>query len=322
VSDFRLDEQVVVLTGGGRGIGLQHALLLGRLGAKVVVADAGTDLFGSGGDAGPAESAAASIIEGGGRAVAYNADLSKEEGARGAIDAALETWGRLDAVIHNAGFTLGGREFEDESLDRLEALLSINTRAAFALASQAWPAMVRQKYGRLVFTSSSALHGLPRSIPYSTAKASLVGLTRGLAAEGAAHGIKVNCVEPVGATRMAENLAESEFRTWFLEKMRPELVSPMVAVLASEACPVNGEVFVAGGGRFARTILAETRGWIDENPTPSSVLNNLNTITDDSQVEVITDGVHASAHHAELLGFKPTSPIVVTAGRTPVDPTT
>jgi hypothetical protein len=104
--------------------------------------------------------------------------------------------------------------------------------------------------------------------------------------------------------------------------MRPDLVSPMVAVLASEACPVTGEIFVAGGGRFARTIFAETPGWIDEKPTPDSVLKNLDTITDDSQVEVITDGVHASAHHAELLGFKPTGPIVVTAGGAPVDPTT
>jgi hypothetical protein len=181
--------------------------------------------------------------------------------------------------------------------------------------------MVRQKYGRLVFTSSSALHGLPRSIPYSTAKASLVGLTRGLAAEGAAHGIKVNGVEPVAATRMAENLAESQFRTWFLEKMRPELVSPIVAVLASEACPLNGEILVAGGGRFARTIFGETPGWIEGRPTPDSVLKNLDTITDGSRVEVITDGVHASAYHAELLGFKPTGPIVVTAGGAPAGPT-
>jgi NAD(P)-dependent dehydrogenase (short-subunit alcohol dehydrogenase family) len=321
MSALRFDDRVVVLTGGGRGIGRQHALLLGRLGARVLVADAGTDLFGAGGDPGPAGSVAERIVEGGGCAVAYSADLSTEAGARGAVDAALGTWGRLDAVVHNAGFTLGGREFEDDSLDRLEAMLSINTRAAFALASQAWPVMVRQKYGRLVFTSSSALHGLPRSIPYSTAKASLVGLTRGLAAEGAAHGIKVNGVEPVAATRMAENLAESQFRTWFLEKMRPELVSPIVAVLASEACPLNGEILVAGGGRFARTIFGETPGWIEGRPTPDSVLKNLDTITDGSRVEVITDGVHASAYHAELLGFKPTGPIVVTAGGAPAGPT-
>ena len=321
MSRVRLDGRVVVLTGAGRGIGRQHALLLARLGARILVADAGTDLFGRGGDPGPAESVAEEISAAGGVGVAYTSDLSTEEGARGAIEAARARWGRIDAVVHNAGFTLGGRNFADDSLDRLDALLSINTRAAFALASQAWPIMLDQNYGRMVFTSSSALHGLPRSIAYSTAKASLVGLTRGLAAEGAAAGIKVNCVEPVGATRMAENLADSEFRTWFLDRMRSELVSPLVAVLASDLCPVSGELLVAGGGRYARTIFGETPGWISADPSPDSVLEHLPTITDDSHIEVITDGVKASAYHAELLGFEPTRPVTVIAGSTPADRT-
>jgi NAD(P)-dependent dehydrogenase (short-subunit alcohol dehydrogenase family) len=320
VTDVRLDGRVVVLTGGGRGIGKCHAMLLGRLGARVVVADAGTDLFGTGADPGPAESVAETIRADGGLAVAFTSDLSTEEGARAAVDAAVGEWGRIDILVHNAGFTLGGRDFQDESLARLDALLAINTRAAFGLALQAWPVMMRQGYGRIVFTSSSALHGLPRSLPYSTAKASLVGLTRGLAAEGAQHGIKVNCVEPVGATRMAENLAESEFRTWFLEHMRPEYVSPVVAVLASEACPVTGEILVAGGGRFARTVLAENGGWIEHDPSPEAVLANIARILDDSHQIVIQDGVQASAHHADLLGFRPTAPVVVTAGRSPADP--
>jgi len=321
MSRVRLDGRVVVLTGAGRGIGRQHALLLARLGARILVADAGTDLFGRGGDPGPAESVAEEISAAGGVGIAYTIDLSTEEGARGAIEAARARWGRIDAVVHNAGFTLGGRNFADDSLDRLDALLSINTRAAFALASQAWPIMLDQNYGRMVFTSSSALHGLPRSIAYSTAKASLVGLTRGLAAEGAAAGIKVNCVEPVGATRMAENLADSEFRTWFLDRMRSELVSPLVAVLASDLCPVSGELLVAGGGRYARTIFGETPGWISADPSPDSVLEHLPTITDDSHIEVITDGVKASAYHAELLGFEPTRPVTVIAGSTPADRT-
>jgi NAD(P)-dependent dehydrogenase (short-subunit alcohol dehydrogenase family) len=319
MTDLGLDGRVVVLTGGASGLGLRHGSLLGRLGARIVIADAGTDLFGTGRDPGPAQDAAETIRAEGGTALAYTADLSTEAGATGAIDAAVGEWGRIDVVVHNAGFTLGGRDFADESMARLDALLAINTRAAFALALRAWPVMMRQGYGRLVFTSSSALHGLPRSLPYSTAKASLVGLTRGLAAEGASHGIKVNCVEPVGATRMAENLAESEFRSWFLAHMRPEYVSPMVAVLASEACPVTGEVLVAGGGRFARTVFAENTGWIDDGPTPEDVLANFSSILDQSHLVRIEDGVHASAHHAETLGFSPTAAVVVTAGRSPGD---
>jgi NAD(P)-dependent dehydrogenase (short-subunit alcohol dehydrogenase family) len=322
MSAVRYDDRVVVVTGAARGIGQQHALLLGRLGAKLILADAGTDLFGGGGDPEPAELVADEIRKAGGTAWAYTADLSSEDGARGAIVEALGKWGRIDALVHNAGYTLGGRSFEDDSVARLDAQLAINTRAAFVLASQAWPVMLQQEYGRIVLTSSSALHGLPGSIPYSMAKASLVGLTRGLAAEGAPSGIKVNCIEPIGATRMAENLSESEFRTWFLEQMRPELVSPIVAVLASEACPVSGEMLVAGGGRFARTVIVENAGWIAQDPSPDSVLDHMSSILDETRLTVITDGVHASAHHAEVLGFRATSPIAVAAGKVPVDPAT
>ena len=135
------------------------------------------------------------------------------------------------------------------------------------------------------------------------AKASLVGLTRGLAAEGAAHGILVNAVEPVGATRMAENLAESEFRTWFLATMQPEQVSPLVAALASDRCPVSGELLVAGGGRVARTVLGETHGWLDPDLTPESVLAHLDDVVTDDRIELLRDGAHAvrpPRHRARL----------------------
>jgi NAD(P)-dependent dehydrogenase (short-subunit alcohol dehydrogenase family) len=317
MAEVRFDGSVVLVTGAGRGIGRSHALLLARRGAYVVVADAGTELFGTGGDPTAATTTVDEIRAGGGHAIAYTADLATEEGARGAVRIALSEGGRLDAVIHNAGFTSGGRPFEQETLERLDGQLAINTRTAFALAHEAWPTMQTQSYGRVVLTSSSALHGLPGSLPYSAAKASLIGLTRGLAAEGGPQGILVNAVEPVGATRMAENLAESEFRTWFLATMSPEQVSPVVAVLASEACPLNGELLVAGGGRVARTTFGETLGWVDPNLTPESVLEHLVDVIDDAGHVLIRDGVQASAHHAEILGFQPQEPITVAAGSAP-----
>jgi NAD(P)-dependent dehydrogenase (short-subunit alcohol dehydrogenase family) len=319
MAEVRFDGRVVVVTGAGRGLGRSHARLLARRGARVLVADVGTELFGTGGDPGPAEAVVAEIRADGGEAVAYTADLATEAGARGAVQAAHAELGRLDAIVHNAGFTLGGMPFEHESLARLDAQLAINTRAAFALAQEAWPTMQAQGHGRLVFTSSSALHGLPRSLPYSAAKASLVGLTRGLAVEGGPQGIRVNAVEPIAATRMAENLPESEFRTWFLATMRPEQVSPLVAVLASEDCPVNGEVLVAGGGRVGRTTFAENVGWVDPDATPESVRDHLAEVLADERHVVLRDGLHASAHHAEVLGFRPTSPLIVLAGASPSD---
>jgi hypothetical protein len=177
--------------------------------------------------------------------------------------------------------------------------------------------MCAQGFGRIVLTSSTAYYGMAHSVAYSTAKAALIGLTRALADEGRPHGIGVNAIAPAGATRMAENLAASPYRSWFLDTMRPELVSPLVAVLLHEDCSVTGELFVAGGGRFAATLLGETRGVTDRELTPEALRTRLADVLDPSGVEYPRTTGESGEFAARLLGHELSEPVSVVAGTSP-----
>jgi NAD(P)-dependent dehydrogenase (short-subunit alcohol dehydrogenase family) len=281
-----------------------------------VVSDVGTNLYGAGADGGPAQETVELIRAAGGEAITYLEDLSVEAGASGAVRAAVSAFGRLDVLVHNAGFTLGGLPFESESVDRLDKLLAINTRAAFVLLREAWPIMQAQAYGRIVLITSGAIYGLPGSIPYSTAKSSYIGLTRGLAGEGAGQNIKVNAVGPSGATRMAENMAASEFRTWFLKTMQPDLASPLVALLGHADCPVSGEHFIAGGGRIARTVIGETRGFIDPKMTIEDVRDHMAEIMAEAPAIHPATCQDALAYFMTVLGYEASEPVTTIAGGT------
>jgi NAD(P)-dependent dehydrogenase (short-subunit alcohol dehydrogenase family) len=299
---LRFDGRVALVTGAGRGMGRVHATELARRGAFVVVADRGVELLGTGADPSPAHSVVAEIVSAGGSAVAYTADLSVEAGARGAVRHALDTYGRIDIVVHNAGFTLGGMPFENESIDRLDAQLNINTRAAYAIVQEAWPHLQRQGFGRIVFAGSTALYGMARSVPYSTAKSSYLGLTRSLALAGNEHGICVNTIEPSAATRMAENLAESDYRTWFLTTLRAELVTPLVVALTHHSCRVTGELLVVAGGRIARTVIAESHGIVDTHLTAEAALAHLHSVLTDRDWTIPADTAASGALAARVLG--------------------
>jgi NAD(P)-dependent dehydrogenase (short-subunit alcohol dehydrogenase family) len=192
----------------------------------------------------------------------------------------LDTYGRLDVVVHNAGIALGGLPFERETRANLEKLLNVNTYAAFSMISEAWPAMQRARYGRIVLIGSTGMYGIPMSLFYGTAKASYMGFARNFAEEAAGSGVKINVVLPSGVSRMAESMPESEFRTWFLQTMKPEYVSAVVAFLSHEQCRVTGEAFAVAGGRVARALFAETQGYIQPGLTAEDVRDHLDAILD------------------------------------------
>ncbi len=279
--------RVAVVTGAGRGIGRAHARLLADLGASVVVNDLGGSMTGGGADAGPAADVVDEIVAAGGSAVADISDVSAVEGAGALIDTAVERFGRIDAVVNNAGI-IRWATFPEADAENLDRHLAVHVGGAFHTARAAWPHFVEQGYGRIVNTTSSGMFGLPNNVGYATAKAAVVGMTRSLATAGAKHGIRCNLVAPAAFTRMA---GAADDDSAMATTMAPELVAPMVAFLAHEDCPVTGEIYSAGAGRFARIFIAQAEGYADTTgaPTVDDVAAHWAEINDDSTYTIPAD---------------------------------
>ncbi|CAJ1503738.1 SDR family NAD(P)-dependent oxidoreductase [[Mycobacterium] kokjensenii] len=252
---LNFDGRVAVVTGAGRGLGRAYAQLLARRGAAVVVNDTGADLTGDGGHQEPAEQVAAEIRDAGGTAVACTASVATPEGGQAIIDAALEHYGRLDALIHNAG-NVRRAPLREMSPADFDAVLDVHLRGAFHVVRPAFALMCDAGYGRIVLTSSiGGLYGNAEVANYAAAKAGVVGLSNVAALEGADFGVRCNVVVPAAVTRMAEGIDTSAY-----PPMEPELVAPVVGWLAHESCSVTGEALIALAGRVARAALVESPG--------------------------------------------------------------
>ncbi len=277
MADLGFDGKVAIITGAGGGLGRQHALLLASRGAQVVINDLGGGIDGSGGSEGPAHTAAKEIESLGGIAVADTHSVATPEGGAAIVKTALDAFGRVDIVINNAGI-LRDKTFHNMDAELLDPVIDVHLKGAFNVTRPAWVTMREQGYGRVVSTSSAAgIFGNFGQTNYGAAKMGLVGFTRVLAVEGAKYNIKANVIAPLALTRMTEDIMGP-----MASKVAPEKVSPVVAFLAHEDCPVSGEIYSVAGGRVARVFIAETRGFYKDGLTMEDVRDNFDTIRDET----------------------------------------
>jgi NAD(P)-dependent dehydrogenase (short-subunit alcohol dehydrogenase family) len=277
--DLRFDERVAVVTGGGRGLGREYALLLAARGAKVVVNDV---------DDGPARDVAAEIVAAGGEAVANVESVTTPAGGQAIVGAALDQFGRIDVLVHNAG-NVRRAPLREMTYDDFDAVLDVHLRGAFHVVRPAFPVMCDAGYGRIVLTSSiGGLYGNHDVANYAVAKAGVVGLSNVAALEGASHGVRSNVIVPAAVTRMAEGIDTSAY-----PPMGPALVAPAVAWLAHESCSVTGEMLIALAGRVATAIVAEAPGVYRSTWSIEDVAANIDAIRDDTAplvFPVVPDG--------------------------------
>jgi NAD(P)-dependent dehydrogenase (short-subunit alcohol dehydrogenase family) len=203
----------------------------------------------------------------GGRAVASHDTVATPDGGQSIVQKAIESFGTVDAVIHNAG-VWRHKFYHEMTPDQLDPVLDVHLRGAFFVTQPAWPIMQAKSYGRIVLTSSSTgAFGRVAGTNYAAAKAAMLGLARALSLEGAEHGIMTNCILPVAPfrnrgpvpTALTEQLGKAGLAP---ADAGPELAAPMAVYLASAACSVSGEAYSAGGGRFGRVFIGVADGWL------------------------------------------------------------
>ncbi|QXH36599.1 SDR family oxidoreductase [Pseudomonas muyukensis] len=271
-----LQDRVVIVTGAGGGLGRAHALLFAAHGARVVVNDLGGTTHGEGANASAADRVVEEIRAAGGTAVANHDSVT--DGAR-IVEQALDSFGRVDVLVNNAGI-LRDKTFHKMDDSDWELVYRVHVEGAYKVTHAAWPHLREQNWGRVIFTSStSGIYGNFGQANYGMAKLGLYGLTRTLAIEGRKYGVLVNAIAPTGGTRMTEGLIPPQV----FERLRPELISPLVVYLGSEQCQDSGELYEVGGGWIGKVRWERSQG-VGFDPregfTPEQVADNWARIGD------------------------------------------
>ncbi|KTR83514.1 hypothetical protein NS277_09180 [Novosphingobium barchaimii] len=277
MQSINFEGQCVIVTGAGGGLGRAYALEIARRGGAVVVNDLGGDVDGYEPDPEMSQAVAAEIVAAGGKAIANHDTVNTREGSEAIAQAALSAFGRIDGLINNAGILRNAWLQDLDDADR-DALMATHLLGAFNVTRAVWPTMMKQAYGRVLFTASAAgMFGNPMQSAYGAAKAGTVGLMNVLAQEGAPHGILCNALLPTAESRMGVKMDPSEFVAVmdnvgpYAASLLPEFVAPTAVYLVSKACTTTHDSYSVLGGRISRVFVGMTAGWLGPRDTPPSV---------------------------------------------------
>jgi NAD(P)-dependent dehydrogenase (short-subunit alcohol dehydrogenase family) len=278
MAEVRFNDRVAVITGAGGGLGRAHALLLASRGAKLVINDLGGSMDGAGADATPAQKVCDEIKAMGGEAVPNYESVSEWDSAQKIIQTAIDSFGRVDILINNAGI------LRDKSMMKMEIedwnlIIAVHLSGTFFCTKAAFPFMRDAGYGRILSTASAAgLYGNFGQTNYGAAKLGIAGMMNSVKLEGAKYNIKANTLVPVAGTRLTATVMPPQV----VEKLKPEYVSPLAAYLVSEDCQLSGAMMVAGAGYFSRAAVVEGPGFFFDEPdkvTPDDIAAKLAEIT-------------------------------------------
>ena len=315
---LRFDGKVVVVTGAGRGIGRSLALAFASRGASVIVNDNGVDPVGGGGSADPANAVAEEIRSGGGIAVVSTASVADPMGAASIIARAEARFGRIDALVNNAGIQFR-QELDDLDEPMFRKHIDVHLMGTYRLCRQAWPHLVRTN-GRIVNTVSGLLLGMAGYCAYGAAKGGIFGFSRSLAVEGRQAGVGVNCVAPGAATRLmtaAMGDIPDNAAAELVRALPPSDAAELVVYLSHQDCRLQGECLTVAGGRISRYVLAETQGIRFERLSAEAVAARISAIVNDDRLDIWSDTTASLANSGspEALNLLPPVPHTAESGQ-------
>jgi NAD(P)-dependent dehydrogenase (short-subunit alcohol dehydrogenase family) len=307
MDELRFDGQVAIVTGAGRNLGREYALLLAERGARIVVNDFGVGISDTDDNAeapatNPADDVVAEILATGGTAVANYDSVATPDGGAAIVRTALDEFGGVDVVVNNAG-QVRMAPFDELTEDQIDRVIDTQLRGPLNVGRPAWRVMAAQGAGRFVnVASGAAFGGVPGGTVYGMAKMGVIGLTRAMAFEGKPLGIAANVIAPYAKTRPGTGFGPIPWSEELAEWLSPRLIAPLVGWLAHPDCPVTGECFSVGAGHQAKVAMVLTAGLVDRDATIETIAARADEILEGATTPVTAFGSEGLA--AMMDGFR------------------